>query len=196
MAVRGLIIFVALLSSFVVACYGEGLFSELKQTLTVSASPTGKVSLIAGKDEITVTWGLNSTSTKTTNYKNVEVKLCYLEESQKDRPWRRTEDDLKRDKTCQFLVAEKEFTTKDDTVTYQVKKDVPSAHYFIRAYVTDGPKGKLIAYGQTTGLDLKVKGISGRSLAIDVAASVFSGFSVLSLVFFYFMEKSKAKRAS
>ncbi|KAL2932740.1 High-affinity nitrate transporter 3.1 [Bienertia sinuspersici] len=196
MAIRGVIIFVALLSSFIVTCYGAGSFAELAHTLSVSASPTGKVYLTAGEDEITVTWGLNSTTTDTTAYKKIEVELCYLAESQKDRPWRRTEDDLDRDKTCQFLVAAKDFkSSSKDSATYTVKKDVPSAHFFIRAYVLD-PKGKKIAYGQTNGLDIKVKGISGRSASIDIAASIFSAFSVLSLVFFYFNEKRIAKQTA
>ncbi|XP_021720161.1 high-affinity nitrate transporter 3.2-like [Chenopodium quinoa] len=198
MAVRGLIIFSVLLSSLVASCYGTGLFKDLSNTLTVSTTPTGKVNLKAGKDQITVTWGLNRNVSKldTSAYKQVEVKLCFLAESQVDRPWRKTEDELARDKTCQFLVVKKDFTSSSDSFTYTVKKDVPTAHYFVRVYVRDGPDGKQLAYGQTTGLDLSVKSISGRSASIDIAASIFSAFSVLSLAFFFYLEKKKARRAT
>lgn len=42
MGVRGLIIFAAVLCSLVATCYGEGVFADLRNTLTVSASPSGR----------------------------------------------------------------------------------------------------------------------------------------------------------
>lgn len=145
-----------------------------------------------------MTWALNRSisGVDTSIYREVEAKLCYHLESQKDRPWRKTEEEMARDKTCQFAIVKRPYTSSSDSVTYTIKKDVPTAHYFIRVYVRDGPGGKLIAYGQTTGLDLFVAGISGRSASIDIAASIFSAFSVISLGFFFYLEKKKSKRAT
>ncbi|CAO2840560.1 unnamed protein product [Amaranthus hypochondriacus] len=196
MAVRGLILFAMIFSIMVTTCCGKVMFSHLANTLKVSTSPKGKVDLKAGVDSITITWGLNKNGSKvdTKSYKNIEVKLCYSKESQKDRPWRKTEEELDRDKTCQFSVLKKEYNVTTDSFTYKVKKDVPTAHYFVRVYVRDGPDGKQIAYGQTNAVDLNVTGISGRSSSIDIAASVFSTFSVVSLAFFFYLEKKKAKK--
>ncbi|KMS95334.1 hypothetical protein BVRB_009170 [Beta vulgaris subsp. vulgaris] len=195
MGVRGLIIFAAVLCSLVATCYSKGVFADLRNTLTVSASPSGRVDLRAGIDQITVSWRLNRniSNTDSATYSKVDVKLCYHLESQKDRPWRRTEEDLSRDKTCQFSMVKKDYNSSTDSVTYTVKKNIPTAHYFVRVYVRNADNRE-IAYGQTNGLDLNIKGISGRSTSIDVAASVFSGFSVLSLAFFFFLEKRKAKK--
>ncbi|MEI4896488.1 hypothetical protein Q8G71_34920, partial [Klebsiella pneumoniae] len=67
--------------------------------------------LKAGEDKVTVTWGLNQTSPSgaDSTYETVTVKLCYAPISQKDRAWRRTEDHLNKDKTCQFKMAARPF---------------------------------------------------------------------------------------
>ncbi|VAH97711.1 unnamed protein product [Triticum turgidum subsp. durum] len=78
--------------------------SKLPVTLDVTASPSPGQVLHAGEDVITVTWALNATGPAgdAAAYKSVKVSLCYAPASQKEREWRKTHDDLKKDKTCQF----------------------------------------------------------------------------------------------
>ncbi|XP_038971998.1 high-affinity nitrate transporter-activating protein 2.1-like [Phoenix dactylifera] len=152
----------------------------------------------AGEDKITVSWGLNRSLPAGADeaYKEVEVRLCYAPASQADRGWRKTDDDLSKDKTCQFGVAVRPYTTTNSTsFEYELSRELPTATYFIRAYVLDFD-GKVVAYGQTTddrkAADLfEVVEISGRSLSLDIAAGCFSTFSVLLLLLFFVADRRK-----
>lgn len=42
-------------------------------------------------------------------YKNVKVTSVYAPESQLDRAWRKTVDNLSKDKTCQFTIADRPY---------------------------------------------------------------------------------------
>lgn len=157
----------------------------------------------AGENNITVTWGLNQSFPASTAaaYKSVKVELCFAPISQKDRAWRKTKDELNKDKTCEFRFAERSYDSSIKEQSYEglVEKDVPTATYFIRIYVFNS-EGHEVAYGQTTDGKkttnlFTIQSISGRHASIDIAAGVFSGFSVLSLFCFFYVEKRKAKRA-
>ncbi|KAK6139190.1 hypothetical protein DH2020_027069 [Rehmannia glutinosa] len=82
-------------------CYGDVLFSTLPQTLVISASPTDGQVLKVGEDSIRVTWGLNQSFPEGTDapYNEVKLKLCYAPISQEDRGWRKTVDNLSKDRT-------------------------------------------------------------------------------------------------
>ncbi|KAL9235613.1 hypothetical protein vseg_010358 [Gypsophila vaccaria] len=192
MAVRGSVLGVTLMCAMVVICYGEIKLSELPITLSVATTPT-KADLLAGVSKITVTWALNNTKADTSKYAKVALKLCYTKASQVDRPWRKTEDELFKDKTCQHAVATKTYASSGNSVDYVVLKDVPTGHYFVRAYVVDGA-GNKVAYGQTEGVDLFITAITGRHVSIDIAAAAFSAFSVVSLAFFFYLEKKKSAK--
>lgn len=96
--------------------------------------------LRAGVDKIKVTWALNKTIPAGTDstYKTIKVKLCYAPVSQRDRAWRKTEDDLSRDKTCQHKIVAKPYNVSNKTVQrfeWVVDRDVPTATFFVHAYV-------------------------------------------------------------
>lgn len=176
------------------------LFSTLPRTLIVSASPKQGQVLKAGEDHITVSWGLNQSLSVGADdtYKKVKLWLCYAPVSQTDRGWRKTNDDLKKDKTCQFGVTTQPYARSNTSFDYKIQRDVPSATYFLRAYLLDSSDTQ-VAYGQTTDAHKStnlfvIVGISGRSASLDVAAGCFSAFSVVSLLFFFVVEKRKAKK--
>ncbi|KAK9733989.1 hypothetical protein RND81_04G106400 [Saponaria officinalis] len=122
-----------------------------------------KPDLLARVGKITVTWALNKSNADTSKYSKVTLKLCYTKASQIDRPWRKTEDELFKDKTCQHEIATKTYASSENSVDYVVLEDVPIGHYFIRAYVVD-VAGTKVAYGQT---------------------DAFSALSIVSLAFFF-----------
>jgi len=163
--------------------------SKLPVDLAVTASPTPGQVLHGGEDMITVSWSLNGTAGKDAEYKNVKVSLCYAPVSQKAREWRKTHDDLKKDKTCQFKVTQQPYASTGGNATYRVALDIPTATYFVRAYALDA-SGTQVAYGQTSVV-FNVVSITGVTTSIKVAAGVFSTFSVASLAFFFFLEKRK-----
>ncbi|KAG0454985.1 hypothetical protein HPP92_024277 [Vanilla planifolia] len=172
-------------------------FSSLPWTLVVSASPKSGQVLKAGKDHIMVTWALNRSFPAATDlaYEKVLVRLCYAPVSQADRGWRKTADDLKKDKTCQLSVALQPYQRSKSVVNYTVARDVPTATYFVRVYALDS-SGVKVAYGQTTDAQkttnlFDVVGITGRHASVDIAAACFSAASVLTLACFLVAEKRK-----
>ncbi|KAK1406073.1 hypothetical protein QVD17_35591 [Tagetes erecta] len=178
---------------------GDVLFSSLPRSFFVVASPIEGQVLKAGEDNITVSFGLNQTVTNQTDesYKKVKVKLCYAPISQVDRKWRKTNDNLKKDKTCQFTIYDKPYERNVEGFKWDIEKDIPTATYFVRSYVYNDVDEEM-AYGQTTNEKksdslFKIQGISGRHVSIDIASACFSVFALLSLVGFFIIEKRQSK---
>ncbi|XP_057950665.1 high-affinity nitrate transporter 3.1 [Malania oleifera] len=202
----GLLLASLLLCCLAGTCHGVVSFSSLQRTLLVTASPTQGQVLKGGEDNITVTWVLNQTYSESEGtdsaYNTVKVKLCFAPISQVDRAWRKTEDNLNKDKTCQFIIVTRPYNPSNRTVqsfVWTVERDVPTATYFVRAYAFNS-QGEEVGYGQSTD-DKKttnlfnVEAISGRHASLDIAAACFSAFSVVSLFGFFVLEKRKAKMA-
>ncbi|KAD4889039.1 hypothetical protein E3N88_21112 [Mikania micrantha] len=194
----GFLVVSLLLSCFVSTSHGV-YFSSLKGTLIVTASPSAGQVLKAGEDKITVTWRFNNTLPAGTDstYKTINVKLCYAPISQKDRSWRKTVDLLKKDKTCPHKIVARPYAASNNSFTWTVERDVPSAIYFVRAYAIDA-QGVQAAYGQTTDAHkatnlFEIQAITGRHVSLDIASICFSAFSIVSLAGFFYMEKRKAK---
>ncbi|CAI8609847.1 unnamed protein product [Vicia faba] len=202
MAAHKLVVASLFLCCLAEICYGKILFSSLKRTLVVTASPKQGQVLSSGVDKISGTWSLNKTFPAGTDssYKTIKLKLCYARISQQDRAWRKTVDDLSRDKTCQHKMEAMHYDTSNKTVqTYDwlIERAVPQATYFVRAYAFDSNDVE-VAYGQSTNADkstnlFEINAISGRHATLDICSICFSAFSVLSLGVFFYIEKSKGK---
>ncbi|KAM7272535.1 hypothetical protein ACFE04_027198 [Oxalis oulophora] len=190
-----------LISGLIEISYGNTLFSSLQNSLVVTASHKGGV-LKAGEDKITVTWGFNKsyTSGADADYKTIKVKLCYAPVSQENRAWRKTKDILSKDKTCQFKIVAKPYSSASETAEWMIERDTPTATYFVRAYAYNAEESE-VAYGQTTDAKkttnlFEIKSISGRPMSLDIASVCFSVFAILALIAFFSAEKMKAKRES
>ncbi|KAK1433862.1 hypothetical protein QVD17_10780 [Tagetes erecta] len=188
-----------LLSCFVGTSYGV-YFSSLNKTLIVTATPKQGQVLKAGEDKITVTWRFNKTYPAGTDssYKTIKIKLCYAPVSQKDRSWRKTVDLLKKDKTCPHKIVARPYAASNNTFTWTIERDIPSAVYFVRAFAVNA-EDQQVAYGQTTDAHkstnlFEVQAITGRHVSLDVASICFSAFSIVSLAGFFYMEKRKGKK--
>ncbi|KAL3819631.1 hypothetical protein ACJIZ3_005536 [Penstemon smallii] len=190
-----------LLSGLVATCYGVP-FTSLNKTIAITATPSipsGQV-LKGGESTLTISWSLNATSSvgiDTSDYRTVEIKLCYAPISQKDRGWRRTEEELQKDKTCQHKIVERPYNPSNNMYTATIKKDVPSATYFVRLYVHNSHK-EVVAFGDTTDAMkttnlFEVVAVTGRSIGLDIASVCFSAFSIISLFGFFILEKRRAK---
>ncbi|KAK7265623.1 hypothetical protein RJT34_33245 [Clitoria ternatea] len=205
MAAQGLLVASLLVLCLAGSCYGNVLFSSLKRTLDVTASPKQGQVLLAGLDKITVTWGVNKTLPAGTDsaYKTIKLNLCYAPVSQQDRAWRKTEDHLSRDKTCQQEIVAKPYDSSNKTVQsieWLIERDVPTATYFVRAYAFDSNEVEL-GYGQSTDAKksinlFEIHAISGRHSSLDICSICFSAFSVVSLFVFFYAEKRKTKASS
>lgn len=150
-------------------------------------------------------WGLNESlkaSGADKDYKNVKVSLCYAPVSQIDRGWRKTVDNLKKDKTCQFTMANRPYDASQtgQSFDWKIEKDVPSATFFVRAYAYNST-GEELAFGQTTDASkssnlFEIQGTSGRQVSIEIASVCFSAFSIVSLFGFLLVEKRRNNRLS
>ncbi|KAK3158364.1 hypothetical protein QOZ80_2AG0136160 [Eleusine coracana subsp. coracana] len=165
--------------------------SSLPKALQVTSTPSEQV-LQAGKGTVNVVWKPAPNVDQPAGGANVKVELCYGPESRKDRGWRKAEDDLSKDKACQFKVTDEAYASGSGSFVYTVKKDIPSGFYFVRAYVLDA-SGNYVAYGDAAG-EFQVAGITGITTSIKVAAGVFSAFSVVSLAFFFVVENRKKNK--
>lgn len=150
-----------------------------------------------GEETIMVSWRVNTTAAPLTTAQKVRTKLCFAKESQVLRGWRKTADDLKKDKTCLYNIALGPYTAEGATVPYKVPRSVPGAKYFVRAYALDAA-GHEVATGQSSpdkvADTFTVIPITGRHTSIDVAVGVFSVFSVGSLFGFFILESIWLKR--
>lgn len=198
MAVSGFLVASLVLSFFVATCYGVT-FSSLQRTLIVTSSPKQGQVLKSGEDQITVTWSFNRTFPAGTDssYKTVKVRLCYAPVSQVDRAWRKTVDKLSKDKTCQFKIVVRPYSPSNNSFTWTIERDTPSATYFVRAYAFNSDDVQ-VGYGQATDAQkttnlFEVQAITGRHASLDIASACFSAFSVLSLAGLFYMEKRKAR---
>ncbi|KFK26653.1 hypothetical protein AALP_AA8G276000 [Arabis alpina] len=175
----------------------ERLFSELrKDALEVTAKPSRDGVLDAGKDKVSISWKLSSGASDA-DFKTIKVKLCYAPSSQLDRPWRKTHDELFKDKTCPHKIVAKPYDKTAQSMDYTLERDIPTGAYFVRAYAVD-ENGHEVAFGQSTDVAknnniFKVQAISGRHASLDIASICFSVFSVLALVVFFVNEKRKAR---
>ncbi|KAH9772991.1 High-affinity nitrate transporter 3.1 [Citrus sinensis] len=142
--------------------------------------------LKAGDDKITVSWSLNRSFRATDDlYKNVKVTLCYAPASQVDGAWAKTEDDMTKERTCQFTIMRGPYN------------DAPEASYFVTVYASDSA-GKEVGVGQTFGARkssnlFEIHAISERHLSLEISSMCFSFFPAVSLFGFYFVERSKRK---
>ncbi|KAL2482575.1 High-affinity nitrate transporter 3.1 [Forsythia ovata] len=202
MAAALLLVSSILISCLAASCHGVTL-SSLQKTLIVSvtASPSPGQVLKAGEDSITLTWSFNNSFPARTDsaYKTVQVKLCFAPISQQDRAWRKTEDNLVKDKTCQYKIVAKPYSPSNNTFSWTVQRDVPTGTYFVRVYAYNSADEE-VAYGQTTDAHktnnlFQVKAISGRHVSLDIASICFSSFSIVSLFGFFFLEKRRAKHS-
>ncbi|RCV07117.1 hypothetical protein SEVIR_1G222400v4 [Setaria viridis] len=192
------LLLVLLLGAYLPAPAAAGVhLSTLPKALDVTASPKPGQVLHAGVDTVTVTWSLNTTEPAGADaaFKNVKVNLCYAPVSQKDRGWRKSEDDLSKDKACQFKLTQQAYAAgARRSFDYAVAKDIPSGTYYVRAYALDA-SGTQVAYGQTgPEAAFVVAGITGIHASIKVAAGVFSAFSVVALAFFFVIENRKKNK--
>ena len=156
--------------------------------------------LAAGIDKLSITWKVSSTATKEPEFKTIKVKLCYAPISQVDRPWRKTENELFKDKSCPHKISSFSYDPTVKTAQsfdYTLERDIPTGTYYVRAYAVDA-KDHEVAFGQSTNQDkttnlFSVQAISGRHKSLDIASVCFSVFSVVALLVFFVNEKRKAK---
>lgn len=200
--------YIVVISCLVASANAGVQFSSLPRSLAVtvtiiSSAPAAPNVAMAGRDQLVVSWWVNkSSSPAVSEYKNVEVKLCFAPVSQVDRRWRKSNNDLKKDKTCQFDMSEQPYNSniKNNTITWTVKRDVPKGTYFVRAYALNA-SGSEVAYGQSSNKNktsdlFMVDPISGRHASLDLASVVCAAFSIVSLFAFFILEKWSAQKAA
>ncbi|XP_020166199.1 probable high-affinity nitrate transporter-activating protein 2.2 [Aegilops tauschii subsp. strangulata] len=155
--------------------------SKLPVTLDVTASPS------PGQGATIISYVYALFLTRMKKYSNSKSNQNYAPLSQREHESRKTHENLDKDKTCQYKVTEQPYTGAGGKVEYRVALDIPTATYYVRAYALDA-SGTQVAYGQTLRTaTFNIVSIRGINTSIKVASGVFSTFSAVSLVFFFFI---------
>uniref|UniRef100_A0A3Q7GEH7 Uncharacterized protein n=1 Tax=Solanum lycopersicum TaxID=4081 RepID=A0A3Q7GEH7_SOLLC len=70
------------------------------------------------------------TSCTDSNYKTVDVKLCYAPVSQLDRGWRKSNNNLKKDKTCQINLVTIPYQPSSNNFTWDYRQGCSCCYLF------------------------------------------------------------------
>ena len=113
---------------------------------------TQYIKAAGGKDDFVK---IHVTTTEATDsFKTVTLRLCYAPESQKDRKWRKTKDNFKKNNQCKqpglAKIKTMDWPAGQKEVSYDFKPDenVAEASYFVEAYVQDADS-KYVAWGSS-----------------------------------------------
>ncbi|KAL5976298.1 hypothetical protein ACLOJK_020628 [Asimina triloba] len=117
----------AKLNAFIHMLHEAACGKDLNTFLPASFRQGSVAVLKAGEDIITVKWGLNGTMQRGVDSQYKKVK---------NRGWRKTDYELSKDKTCQLEIIDRPYTqsNKEESIDWMIKKVVPTATYFVRAY--------------------------------------------------------------
>ena len=104
------------------------------------------------------------------------------------RGWRKSNDDLGKDKACQLEIAQPQpYVGGLGTLRYRVAHDVPTASYHVRAYTLD-VSGAPVGYGQSAPTYyFRVAGVMG----VHASLRVVSALSIDAVSFFVVVEKRR-----
>jgi len=144
--------------------------SEVDPDTARTGCPQGLSQVQAGNgSNIIVYWrGINKTADGVTSQKvdaelakvtKVQVKACFSKHSTKDRKWRKTKDEIGKDKQCfKKLIEEVHYpapgstTAQVESYTWTIADTIPKATYFFRVFAYDA-EGNTIGYGDSNELD-------------------------------------------
>jgi len=136
------------------------------------------------QDKLKVTYKLNGTQLKTADDlapKNLRFVACYATPSQKDRPWRKFNDVIDKDKSCPFIMKESPLNSTDGTytVTWPLPKNTTKATWYAQVMVQcqNGTKTSYCQYDSTVnqtfwGTTIINSTPVGLKVATAVAASI------------------------
>eukprot|EP00878_Enallax_costatus_P002739 GHUV01002928.1.p1 GENE.GHUV01002928.1~~GHUV01002928.1.p1 ORF type:complete len:265 (+),score=73.35 GHUV01002928.1:83-796(+) len=121
----------------------------------VSAACNKPLLTADAKDKLQLTATLKDGATQLKTIDNLQpkkvfVKACYSKPSTADRPWRKANDVIDKDKSCPFIVKSSEFTANSTTVNVEwpIPKNMTKAAWFAAIYV-QCQNGTDVAWCQT-----------------------------------------------
>jgi hypothetical protein len=103
----------------------------------------------------------------------VQLKACYSNYSQVDRPWRATNNIISKSKKCPFVI-KAGLSPVSGNATWSPKEVVPTATYFVRAFVMHNSSATVqyqVALGSSKGY-FQVNGINSRPKSMKIAAGL------------------------
>merc|ERR1712100_415851 len=108
----------------------------------------------------------------------VQVKACFSKHSTKDRKWRKTKDEIGKDKQCfKKLIEEVHYpapgstTAQVDEYTWTIADTIPKATYFFRVFAYDA-EGNGIGYWKVKGYDGLTSGVVTGVVILSITSWV------------------------
>ena len=170
-------------------------YMDVKGVIDVSTPSTkqittGELSTMtaASGENVTITV---TTTENTADWSTVTLRLCYAPESQKDRKWRKTKDNFKKNTQCKqpglAKIAKLDWPTGTTSLTHTFKPDenVAEGIYFVEAFAQDANKNYLAKGNSKEKAFFKIIGWEAVDSGLIAAAAILSALSWTSLAAYW-----------
>lgn len=169
----------------------------------VYAAPCNQPPLNAdAKDKLRVTATLKAEPLRTVGDlepKRIWVKACYARSSLVDRPWRKGNDNIDKDKSCPFIVRATDFNASTYTFEWNVPKNMTKAMWYAQVLV-QCTNGTQLSFCQTDNTRnttfFATSSINSTPTSMIIATAVCSAVGPLFLAGYFLKDmlaRGKAK---
>lgn len=154
------------------------------------AIPAG-TTLQADVDTVVVNWQVkpeysaNATDT-------IRLQMCFSTPDTADRPWRKYNDVISKNKQCSLDLATKLVPSNDGTYTYALPDYIPSGGYFMQVLAVQDVTGAYVSYGNSTVFNVEM--IDDTPDWLRAVTGVLAAIGPLTLIGFFVVENKLKKR--
>lgn len=125
----------------------------------------------------------------------VQLKACYSNYSQVDRPWRATNNIISKSKKCPIVI-KAGLSPVSGNATWSPKEGVATATYFVRAFVMHNSSATVqyqVALGNSQGY-FQVNGIDSRPKSMKIAAGICASVGPLMFLGYFALQQMRKKK--
>ena len=178
--------------------YDELATTGLSATVNVGGAGTGATDcgaaqLAGAHGTITVAWdGFTSNDEAT-----VSIKLCYTDDKIVDRPWRKFNKAVDKNKQCWQIPEMTKFMKKDVAVgdgstTIEIPTNTPASTYYVQVLGVDS-NGEYVSYANSDDSSCKITATSYDPTPANLVGvqAFFTVFSIIALIVTYVFDLKK-----
>lgn len=183
----------------------KGTFTPVTCDQALLTAPCNQPPLSAdAKDKLRVDLTLKDKTLKTyddLDPKRLLVRACYTKQSATDRPWRRANDVIDKDKSCPFVIKSTEYTPANSTYSFEwpIPKNMTRATWFTSVLVqcTNGTGASYCQYDSTVNQTYFATNIiNSTPTGMVVATAVCSAIGPLFLGVYFLRDMLMQRKGS
>lgn len=148
--------------------------------------------LKADVDSVVVNWSVkpefsaNATDT-------IRIQMCYTTPNINDRPWRKYNDVISKNKQCNLDIATGLTPSAEGTYTYFLPNYIPTSGYFMQVIAVQDVTGAYVSFGNSTSFQVEM--IDDTPDWLRAVTGVLAAIGPITLIGFFVVErKMKAKK--